>query len=216
MRHIKWKVCGMREIQNIQEVAALEPDFLGFIFYEKSKRFTSVVPKVTLAPNTKKAGVFVNESIEHIIEKTKTFSLDLIQLHGDENPEFCKNIKKLQPSIPISKAFGVDEKFDFDHLLPYHEFCDYFLFDTKGKDYGGNGISFDWHILKNYRLNKPVFISGGISPENIDELLLFIQNSSLPIYAIDVNSRFEIEPGLKNVESLKILKNKVSNQQDLQ
>ena len=125
--------------------------------------------------------------------------MNVIQLHGNENPEFCRNLK--MENIEIIKVFSVNDDFNFSSLEPFENVCDYFLFDTKGKLPGGNGITFNWQILEKYKSQKPFFLSGGIGIEEIEN----IKKLNLPIYAIDVNSKFEIEPGLKNIEHLKQL-----------
>ena len=195
----KIKICGMKYSENILEVSQLLPDYLGFIFYEKSSRFfDGEIPEIS--KSIKKVGVFVNATMEEIKFKIKKYDLDLIQLHGNETPEFCRNLKK--ESIEIIKVFSVDDDFDFQILEAYENVCDYFLFDTKGKLPGGNGITFNWQILEKYHSRKPFFLSGGIGLDEIEK----IKNLNLPIYAIDVNSKFEIEAGLKNIEKLKRLK----------
>ncbi len=183
----------MKYPENIFEVSQLLPDYLGFIFYKKSSRYFDgeilEIPK-----SIKKVGVFVNASLEEINGKIKKYDLDLIQLHGEETPEFCENLK--QDKIEIIKVFSVDDDFDFEILNGYENACDYFLFDTKGKLHGGNGVTFNWQILEKYKSKKPLFLSGGIGIEEIEK----IKKLNLPIYAIDVNSKFEIESGLKNVQ----------------
>lgn len=193
---MKIKICGMKFANNILEVSTLLPDYLGFIFYEKSSRyFEGEIPEIP--SSIKKVGVFVNEQYEEIKRKFKSYKLDLIQLHGDESPEFCKKLS--DEKIKIIKAFSVDDHFDFQILERYEDVCDYFLFDTKGKLYGGNGTTFNWTILERYKSNRPLFLSGGIG---IDELHK-TKTLNLPIHAIDVNSKFEIAPGLKNTQLCK-------------
>ena len=145
----------------------------------------------------KKVGVFVDESIEIIQSKIEKYNLDCIQLHGTESVEFCQKLKELP--IEIIKVFSIKDNFNFEILNEFESVCDYFLFDTKGELPGGNGATFDWNLLKKYPSNKPFFLSGGIGIEEIK--LLKIMN--LPVYGIDVNSKFETEPGLKNIELLK-------------
>lgn len=189
----------MKYPDNILEVGSLLPDYMGFIFWEKSARyFDGTMPE--LPKSIKKTGVFVNESIPVILKKTEKYNLQAIQLHGHESPEFCSELKtKLVASIEIIKVFSADENFDFSVLKPFEAVCDYFLFDTKGKLPGGNGTTFDWQILKNYSSTKPFFLSGGIGIEELDAVTEILK-TNLPIYAIDINSKFEIEPGLKNIE----------------
>jgi phosphoribosylanthranilate isomerase len=203
---MKLKICGMKYPENIMEVAALQPDYLGFIFWEKSSRyFDGQIPE--LPKSIKKTGVFVDESIAIIIEKIIKNNLQAVQLHGKESADFCLNLRsefdRLNLNkIEIIKVFSVADDFDFERLKPFESLCDYFLFDTKGKLPGGNGTTFDWNVLKNYPSSKPFFLSGGIGleeSENVEEII----STNLPVYAIDVNSKFEIEPGLKNTKLLR-------------
>ena len=198
---MKIKVCGMRDAQNIQELALLQPDYMGFIFYPKSARY--VVDKLdknvlNKLPNTiQKVGVFVNASLVEIEQFVQEYQLDVLQLHGHETPEECEALQTL--NLPIIKAFSVGDDFDFEQLIPYQEVCDFFLFDTKGKEYGGNGLTFDWTLLQKYNNKKPFFLSGGLDAQNISQVK---ELSSLNIYGLDVNSKFEIEPALKNISLL--------------
>ena len=205
MNSLKLKICGMREHDNLLEVAKLQPDYLGFIFFEKSKRDATSVLNTAwikeLPAPIQKTGVFVNATKEFILDKIERFDLQAIQLHGDESPKFCKSLQR--EGLQIFKVFSIGSSFDFSRLRPYESVCDFFLFDTKGKERGGNGIVFNWDILQEYKGTKPFILSGGISLENI-EALKALQN--LNIHAIDVNSRFEIKPGLKDVALLKQLK----------
>ncbi len=212
---MKIKVCGMRDAENISELIKLKLDFIGFIFYNKSKRFVADFPQVKFPSTIKKVGVFVNESMEVILEKVKKYQLDIVQLHGNETSEYCIEIKKRHSelvsesySIEIIKAFSIDENFDFHSMAEYENSCNYFLFDTKGIDYGGNGIKFNWEILKKYKGQVPFLLSGGISKEDSTEILSFLrrQESKLCI-GVDINSGFEIEPALKNIEEIKEFKN---------
>ena len=196
----------MKYPDNILEVGALLPDYMGFIFWEKSSRyFDGVIPQ--LPKSIKKVGVFVNESIAVILAKAQKYDLQAIQLHGQESVEFCQDLKnKTDNTIEVIKVFSVDDSFDFEVLKPFETVCDYFLFDTKGKLPGGNGTTFDWKALEKYPSSKPFFLSGGIGIEEM-EAVKEIAKTNLPLYAIDVNSKFEIEPGLKNTEKLNSFKN---------
>lgn len=210
---MKLKVCGMKYVENIEQVATLQPDYLGFIFYEKSKRnFEGIIPN--LPKEIKKVGVFVNEIPEIVVSLTEEYGLNILQLHGDESPEYIEQLinifkesiaqrkQHLKYKIPeIIKVFGIKNSFDFEILKPYESLVDFFLFDTKGKERGGNGITFDWSILKNYKLTKPFFLSGGIGLDEVSEINK-LQALNLPIYALDVNSKFEIEVGLKSVKNI--------------
>jgi phosphoribosylanthranilate isomerase len=215
---MKLKICGMKYPENILEVGSLLPDYMGFIFWEKSARyFDGVMPE--LPKSIKKVGVFVNESIPVIVEKVNLYDLQAIQLHGQESVEFCSELKtKISTdvacnvsTIEIFKVFSADENFDFSILKPYESVCDYFLFDTKGKLPGGNGTTFDWKILEKYPSSKPFFLSGGIGIEELDSIKE-ISKTNLPIYAIDINSKFEIEPGLKNIQLCTDAINRVSTE----
>lgn len=202
---MKLKICGMKYPDNILEVGALLPDYMGFIFWEKSARhFDGVIPQ--LPKSIKKTGVFVNETIEVLLGKVSQHDLQAVQLHGKESVDYCEALKtRLSKDIEIIKVFSVDDVFDFDLLKPFESVCDYFLFDTKGKLPGGNGTTFDWKLLENYPSSKPFFLSGGIGLEEMDSVNE-IMKTHLPIYAIDVNSKFEIEPGLKNINQLRTIR----------
>lgn len=205
---LKIKVCGMRQSQNINELLTLQPDYIGFIFYEKSKRdATQILDKNIVShiikPSTQKIGVFVDGDIDFIANKIKQYSLAGLQLHGNESVEYIEELKKKIGSSTLTfiKAFSVDENFDFSILEKYENVVDYFLFDTKGKNHGGNGIKFDWKIIENNPINKPFFISGGIGIEDLEEVKL-LSSKVKNLYAVDVNSKFEIEPGLKDINML--------------
>jgi phosphoribosylanthranilate isomerase len=175
---------------------------MGFIFWEKSARyFDGEMPK--LPKSIKKVGVFVNATLEEILNKIEKYDLQAIQLHGEESAEFCKILKKNIPKLTdVIKVFPILDTFDFAILNSYENVCDFFLFDTKGKLPGGNGTTFDWKVLEKYPSTKPFFLSGGIGMEEM-EAVNEILKTNLPIYAIDVNSKFELEPGLKNIELCK-------------
>lgn len=199
MEGIKIKVCGMRVAQNIEAIGQLGIDWMGFIFFDKSKRDASSLDPMVLNglnEKVKRVGVFVNADLEMIQQKIKTFRLNVIQLHGDESPAFCRSVLALK--VKVVKVFTVGNHFDFEQLAPYDSYCDYFLFDTKGEERGGNGIAFNWKILKSYSYQKPFLLSGGISPETVLPDFL----AELPMWGLDINSRFELEPGLKNVEEV--------------
>lgn len=202
----------MKFPENINVISKLKPDYLGFIFWRNSTRFfEGIIPQ--LPKSIQKVGIFVDASCEDISSKIEQYKLDLVQLHGNESVLFCKKLK-LQ-NIKIIKAFSIDSVFDFEILNKYELFCDYFLFDTKGKLPGGNGIAFDWKILKKYNLNKPYFLSGGIGLQEITKIKEFIKSDySKNCIAIDVNSKFEIQSGLKNEIELSIFK-KLLNENEL-
>ncbi|MDF0708210.1 phosphoribosylanthranilate isomerase [Flagellimonas okinawensis] len=206
---MKLKICGMNH--NPEEVAELQPDYLGFIFWEPSSRYFSGEMPV-LSSSIKKVGVFVDSPLEEVLEKTALYQLDAVQLHGKESVQYCSDLKsnfpsfRAQPKNPdIIKVFSIKDDFDFDVLREFEGVCDYFLFDTKGKLPGGNGYTFDWSVLEKYPSDKPYFLSGGIGLDSIGKLQDFLKSpASVHCFAIDVNSKFETAPGLKNIQDLNI------------
>jgi len=207
---MKLKVCGMKYQDNIQEVATLQPDYLGFIFYEQSARHFDAHRIPEISNTIKKTGVFVDADLDFVIKKISKHNLKAVQLHGNEAPEYCKQLRG--KNIEIIKVFSIKNEFDFSILKSYDDIVDYFLFDTKGKLPGGNGYVFDWTILNNYPSTTPFFLSGGIGLSQIDDINKFQKSeASKYCYALDVNSKFEIEPGLKNIEDLKKFKNNLTS-----
>ncbi|QHI38725.1 N-(5'-phosphoribosyl)anthranilate isomerase [Kordia antarctica] len=205
----------MKYEDNMIAISELQPDYLGFIFYKKSLRFFDAhIPEIP--KSIKKTGVFVNSSQEEIIEKVIQHDLLAVQLHGSESPEFCSELKDyistpLNVRVEIIKVFSIKDEFDFTTLKQFEAFVDYFLFDTKGRLPGGNGVTFDWKVLENYPSEKPFFLSGGIGLETIPKLEAFLNSkASKYCYALDINSKFEIAPGLKNVEELTTFKKAIS------
>lgn len=204
---VKIKVCGMRNTENIREVAALHPDYMGFIFYEKSPRYVGsefVLPD-DLNSTINRVGVFVNHSKPFIKEKVISHQLNYVQLHGDESVTFCEELKT--EGIRIIKVFRVDADFDFSGTKQFERVADFFLFDTKGKLYGGNAIPFDWSLLNQYNQAVPFFLSGGIQSDNV-RLLKNI--STLNIHAIDMNSGVEDQPGLKSINKISEIINQLT------
>jgi phosphoribosylanthranilate isomerase len=194
---MKIKVCGMKHPQNIKEVAELKPDYMGFIFYAKSARYVPGVPVNELPSTVTKTGVFVNEGADSISSLINENGLNAIQLHGNESPDFCQAFYN---NVTVFKAFGVDENFNFDQLNAYAQSVDYFLFDTKTDAHGGSGKAFNWEVLNRYQLNVPFFLSGGLSLDNLEK----IKNIKHPaLYGVDLNSRFETEPGMKDTDKLR-------------
>ncbi len=191
----------MKYSENIAELLSLQPDYVGFIFYEKSPRyistqwavFSSVFPKGTI-----KVGVFVDEEPEVILQKVTDLSLEMVQLHGQETPQVCSQLK--DAGLTVMKAFRIGDGFDFEQLRAYASCCDYFLFDASGAHPGGNGVRFNWQMLEKYTQEVPFFLSGGIDLEHLQE----IKALRLPqLYGLDLNSKFEIQPGLKDISRLK-------------
>lgn len=210
---VRLKVCGMKYEDNMSQVAAMQPDYLGFIFYNKSTRHFNLdlIPKIP--DSIKKTGVFVDENLGSVIEKIQTYQLQAVQLHGKESPEYCRalrNADKGKVPVEIIKVFSIKDEFNFDVLKPYETAVDFFLFDTKGKLPGGNGYTFDWNVLSAYSSTKPFFLSGGIGLDQMEDIKAFKTSAaSKYCYAIDVNSKFETEPGLKDIELLKRFKDKL-------
>ena len=198
---MKLKVCGMQETENIAALASLQPDYMGFIFWEPSKRYCTTVP-TDIPKHIKKVGVFVDETTKQIKEKIKLFGLDAVQLHGDESPRQCAALLNL---CEVIKAFRIGPDFDFKTLTPYQDHCTYFLFDTQGPLPGGNGTAFDWKLLAGYTLDTPFFLSGGIGLGHV-EAIAEIRKRNLPIHALDINSQFESKPGVKKIEKIEKFK----------
>ncbi len=190
------KICGMRDTKNIAEIDDLNPNFLGFIFIEKSKRF---VGKEFVMPNSKaqKMAVFADEKKEIILQIANQYQLQWLQFHGNESPEFCAYFQKM--GFSIVKAFALDDDFDFESLFPYQNKIKFLLFDAKGKEKGGNGIHFNWAILKKYQGETPFFLSGGLSLDDVEDLKK-IQHEKLIGY--DLNSKFELDFGSKDKEKV--------------
>ncbi len=195
----------MREPDNIAALSALQPDYMGFIFWAPSSRYVSEATPV-LDKSIKKTGVFVDASVDYIQSSISTHQLQAIQLHGEETPSYCQLVQGF--GVEVIKAFSVKDAFDFSILEAYENSCDFFLFDTKGALPGGNGYTFDWSLLKEYPSQKPFFLSGGIGLENTQEIKELL-NTDLPLYAIDVNSKFELAPGLKKIKDITQFKNKL-------
>ncbi|WP_342645502.1 phosphoribosylanthranilate isomerase [Mucilaginibacter sp. CSA2-8R] len=197
---MKIKVCGMKQPDNIKALAELSPDYMGFICYNLSSRYIADLPADALSALPQsicKTAVFVNEDADSIDALINQFRFDAVQLHGSESPAFCQ---ALQDRVIVFKAFGVDDDFDFAQLNNYAGHVDYFMFDTKTIGHGGSGKTFNWDILAKYKLDVPFFVCGGLSPENIAS----VKEIKHPaFYGVDLNSRFEIAPGLKNLDQLR-------------
>lgn len=199
------KVCGMTQPTQVDALGAMGVDYIGFIFYPSSPRYVGdkLQPaeiKAITGP-FKKVGVFVNADKDEILETVETCGLDMVQLHGDEAPLLCE---KIAENIPVIKAFRLLNNDDVLYkVLPYQESVDYFLFDTNTKSFGGSGKRFDWSILENLPLDKPFFLSGGISEEHLPDLAVFRQlNVAKSLISLDINSRFERVPGVKDLEKI--------------
>lgn len=204
---MKIKVCGLTQLSQIQELISLNVNFLGFIFYEKSPRF--VLNHLSLEEISKinhqgKVGVFVNETVENIAEISEKANLNFIQLHGDEDENFIVELRKnLKKDVKLIKVIRIGNQTadELQNIINHHlSFINYLLFDTDSKAYGGTGKTFDWQLLNELEISKPYFLSGGISLENIHQL----SNIKHQPIVLDINSKFETEPGIKDLEKIKI------------
>ena len=208
------KVCGMREADNIREVESLGIDLMGFIFWPKSKRYVAEPPSY-LPTKVKKVGVFVDATLEDIRQHIQDYQLDIIQLHGHETPAFIAQLSLLTPHLSLIKAFNIATAEDLTQTKPYEGIVDYFLFDTRKPPEetggwhppGGTGEKFDWGVLKAYHGQTPFLLSGGIGPDDAERIKLLLTSNLSPLTSkcigIDLNSRFEITPGLKDVNQLR-------------
>lgn len=201
---MKIKVCGNTDLHQLEQLNELNVDYAGLIFYEQSPRYAlkSLCGKEVkdLEVLMNKVGVFVNATEDEIMKQVDAFGLDMVQLHGDETASFCNRISD---HIKVIKAFRIaDFDTNIDWLVnEYDEVCDYYLFDKGSAGlYGGTGQKFNWNLLENSQVNKPFFLSGGIERNDVDALRKFKHSF---FYGVDVNSRFEISPGIKNMELIK-------------
>jgi phosphoribosylanthranilate isomerase len=194
------KICGINDQQFLTGSRKLDFDLAGFIFYPGSPRYAAkrITPEMmdNLPNGVKKVGVFVNEDPLKVIETARSYALDYLQLHGDESPEI---LNEMYEKFNLIKAFRLHNDFNFKTVEPFQKYCDYFLFDTYGKNYGGTGIKFDWGLLSQYRGETPFILSGGIGPEDAAR----IKRLNHPQFAgIDINSEFETEPGVKDLQQI--------------
>lgn len=201
-RDIGIKICGMRDPDNIAQVASFDPDYLGFIAYPDSPRFIGDDFRMpaTLPPSIQRVGVFVNDTTKNILQKTRTIGFNYVQLHGNETQDQCMELK--DHGIRVIKVFSVDDAFDFASTKPFVSAVDYFLFDTKGLYFGGNAKIFNWEVLNQYDQEVPFFLSGGLSAENVAHVSSI---KGMNIHALDINSGVEERPGMKSTEKLKAL-----------
>jgi phosphoribosylanthranilate isomerase len=210
---MKIKVCGMREAANIAEVAPLSPDFMGFIFYERSPRYAGGMPPRALdalPPQTKRVGVFVDAPEERVLETARRYSLDLVQLHGSEPPEMCAALRA--GGIGVIKAFGIGSREDVERAAAYEGTCDYYIFDTADTSHGGTGRKFDHSLLESYSGPTPYLLSGGLGPEDAPALATAARKNTL-CAGFDVNSRFETAPGTKDPDAIEQFMGTIKNRQ---
>lgn len=208
---MKIKICGMKFSENIKDISCFCPDFMGFIFYENSKRLVTdsfqELNLQSIPPAVKKVGVFVNQSFNEIMQKAIDYKLDYVQLHGQETIDLLESLK--QKNIKIIKAFGISNSFDFETLKKFENICDYFLFDTLTSSYGGSGKIFNWKILENYHLKTPFFLSGGLGMENLESLIHFKHEK---LIGFDFNSKLEIASGFKDLKQTKMIIENIRNE----
>lgn len=205
---MKVKVCGMRSPQNIADVAVLRPDYMGFIFYEKSPRYAGdLSPDVLdiLPASTARVGVFVDADERYIREIVVRYDLDLVQLHGAESPLLCA---RLRDATGVIKAFGIGGEQDFENVKAYEGSCDYYLFDTKVPTHGGSGRKFDHRLLSAYEGQTPYLLSGGLGPDDASSLRTF---DDARCAGLDINSRFETGPGIKDASAVKTFIETIKN-----
>ncbi|MCB0502151.1 MAG: phosphoribosylanthranilate isomerase [Bacteroidetes bacterium] len=214
---MKIKICGIKYQRDLESIIPLQPDYLGFIFYPKSARCmrqTLSTDDVKLVPKSiKKVGVFVNEDITELLKMIKSYQLDGIQLHGDESPEYLSELqnilKDVHLKVEVIKAFGIDPAFDLQKLNDYKQYCNYFLFDTKTPKYGGSGLQFDWNLISDYDNELSLWMSGGMDVEDVKKLMSVVH---LNMAVIDMNSKLETEPGVKDIVKVKKAIDEVRNQ----
>lgn len=202
------KVCGMREPDNIREVEALHPTMMGFICWEKSPRYVAAVP--SYLPKCQRVCVFVNPSINYALQMADSFKADYLQLHGSETPDFCQELKHAT-GLKIIKAISIANSADIEKSKEYQGVADILLFDTKCASVGGSGVKFDWSVIENYDGATPFMLSGGIGPNDAESIL----SIKHPMFAgVDLNSRFESAPAMKDVLKLKEFITEIRDEQD--
>jgi phosphoribosylanthranilate isomerase len=199
------KVCGMTQPDQVDELASIGVAFAGFIFYPRSPRYVFrhlTIDQIKNEKNINKVGVFVNAPLDEVLHMVDDCRLHMVQLHGDETPRYCE---KLADYVSVVKAFRLTDSDNIDYMTrPYMDVCDMFMFDTMGAGYGGTGKKFDWNVLKRHDVGKPFFLSGGIQEDDVDDLQLFSSETvANALFAIDINSRFEVSPGVKDMEKIK-------------
>ena len=202
------KVCGISESNFVHRIDELDVEFIGFIFYEKSKRY--LADKIsgdlikTIPKEINKVGVFVNEDKDKVLKHVHKYQLDFVQLHGDEDEKYVQNLSR---NVKVIKVFRIDEYFNFNTTKSFEGFSHYFLFDTKAKEYGGTGRKFNWDLINRYNGNTPFLLSGGINREDTNHIKEFRHSKFI---GIDINSGFEVIPGIKDINKIKIFLNQLS------
>ncbi|MDE3248749.1 MAG: phosphoribosylanthranilate isomerase [Bacteroidota bacterium] len=199
------KVCGMTQFEQAEQLAGIGVTFAGFIFYPKSPRYVfrhMTTTQIRKENNVNKVGVFVNAPIEEVLHLVDECRLHMVQLHGDESPRYCE---KIADYVSVVKAFRLSENDSVQWMVrPFMDVCDMFMFDTMGAGYGGTGKKFDWNMLQGQVIGKPFFLSGGIEPGDEEKLKSFAgESAGKGMFAVDINSRFEVAPGIKDMDKIR-------------
>jgi len=208
------KVCGMTQIEQVDKLADLGVTFAGFIFYPKSPRYVfkhMTTTQIRKENNINKVGVFVNAPVEEVLHMVDECRLHMVQLHGDESPRYCE---KIADYVSVVKAFRLSENDSVQWMIrPFMDVCDMFMFDTMGAGYGGTGKKFDWNMLQGQTIGKPFFLSGGIEPGDEERLKSFTTEPvAKALFAIDINSKFELAPGIKELDKVRLFADNLKDQ----
>jgi phosphoribosylanthranilate isomerase len=202
---MRLKVCGITQEEQMTQLASVGATFGGFIFYPKSPRYvlrTMTTSLIKKEKNINKVGVFVNATVDEVLQMVDECRLHMVQLHGDETPKYCE---KIADYISVVKAFRISETDNISwRIQEYMSVCDMFMFDTEGAGYGGTGKKFNWDMLNGVEVGKPYFLSGGVEPTDVEKLKLFTEKpEAKALFAVDINSKFEVATGIKNMELIK-------------
>ncbi len=208
------KVCGMTQIEQVDKLADLGVTFAGFIFYPKSPRYVfkhMTTTQIRKENNINKVGVFVNAAVEEVLHMVDECRLHMVQLHGDESPKYCE---KIADYVSVVKAFRLSDNDSVQWMIrPFMDVCDMFMFDTMGAGYGGTGKKFDWNMLQGQTIGKPFFLSGGIEPGDEEKLKSFTAEPvAKALFAIDINSKFELAPGIKDMDKVRVFADNLKDQ----
>ena len=207
MKDLKIKICGMKDPGNIQRISLLLPDYMGFIFYPRSLRYAGELSPAKIAKvpaRITKVGVFVNLPAVDVLSSCRQMGIRTVQLHGNESPDYCKKLK--DNGLKIIKVFSIGIQDGFKTMSAYQDACDFYLLDTAFEEYGGSGKQFEWTRLNEYDQDKPFFLSGGIDPGDAERIL---ELKHPELFGVDLNSRFETEPGIKTRDKLSVFMQKI-------